>query len=98
MSAALADERPTRTRLAALDGFRALAITSIVLFHFHVRDDHLVPGAYVGVEMFFALSGFLITTTLVARYARGSRHLGRHFDGRPATRPLPAPVRVLAVW
>jgi peptidoglycan/LPS O-acetylase OafA/YrhL len=98
MSGLRADTGQARTRLAALDGFRALAITIIVLFHFHLRDGHLVPGAYAGVDMFFALSGFLITTSLLVRYERGSRNLVRHFYSRRVRRLYPALVLFLLVW
>ena len=98
MSGLRTDARPTRTRLAALDGFRGLAIASIVLFHFHVRDGHLVPGAYVAVDIFFAMSGFLITTSLITRYERESRHLVREFYARRAKRLFPALDAVLAIW
>ena len=98
MFALRAETAPTRTRLAALDGFRALAISIIVLYHFHLRNGHLAPGAYVGVEMFFAMSGFLITTGVVARYERGSRHLVRSFYARRAKRLFPALALFLAVF
>jgi peptidoglycan/LPS O-acetylase OafA/YrhL len=69
-----------------LDGVRALAILPVVGFHAYV-----VPkGGYLGVDIFFVLSGFLITTLLVEEgLANGRISLG-HFYFRRALRLLPA--------
>jgi peptidoglycan/LPS O-acetylase OafA/YrhL len=96
MSDLRTDARPTRTRHAALDGFRALAITTIVLFHFHLRDGDLIAG-YVGGDMFLAASGFLVTAALVSHRDPGPRVVTRWFVSR-AKRLLPALVLFLVVW
>jgi peptidoglycan/LPS O-acetylase OafA/YrhL len=54
----------TRHRLNGLDGFRAIAVTVVVLFHFGVPG---FSGGWVGPELFFVLSGYLITTLLLDR-------------------------------
>jgi len=41
-----------------IDGLRAIAVISVVLFHL---DKKLVPGGFVGVDIFFVISGYLIT-------------------------------------
>lgn len=51
--------------LPALDGLRGLALLGVLLFH----SNGLVPGGYLGVDLFFVLSGFLITRLLVAEHA-----------------------------
>ncbi len=45
--------------LPGLDGVRAIAVTAVLLFHLPAR---IFPGGYLGVDTFFVLSGFLITT------------------------------------
>ncbi len=85
---------PTPTHLAGLDGLRALAVTAVVVFH---AFPGLLPGGYVGVDVFFVISGFLITTLLLReREAEGRIRLGR-FWLRRARRLLPALAIVIAV-
>ena len=73
--------------LPGLDGIRALAVLAVVLYHLGVAA---VPGGFLGVDVFFVLSGFLITGSLVAEHARsGGVDLGR-FLLRRARRLLPA--------
>ena len=77
----------TDHRVPALDGIRAVAVAAVLLFHAGVG---WFGGGMLGVDMFFALSGFLITTLLVAEHRRsGTLHLG-HFYERRARRLLPA--------
>ena len=80
------------TYLAGLDGLRALAVVAVLLYH----AGYDVAGGYLGVESFFVLSGFLITTLLVADQSRhGHIRLGA-FWLRRARRLLPALVVMLA--
>jgi peptidoglycan/LPS O-acetylase OafA/YrhL len=77
----------------SLDGLRALAILTIMLYHGQVPWPR---GGYLSVDLFFVLSGFLITTLLVAEWrARGSIDLGSFWSGR-ARRLLPALLGLLA--
>src|SRR3954453_12320595 len=75
----------------ALDGLRGAAVAGVLLFH----GGHLT-GGYLGVDAFFVLSGFLITSLLLAEAARnrGRISLGA-FWARRARRLLPALVCVL---
>ena len=50
----------------ALDGLRGIAVLAVVLFHFNTKP--LLPGGSLGVDLFFALSGFLITTLLIEEW------------------------------
>jgi peptidoglycan/LPS O-acetylase OafA/YrhL len=71
--------------ISALDGARGLAVAGVLLFH----GGHLT-GGYLGVDFFFTLSGFLITSLLLAESARtGNVGLGG-FWARRARRLLPA--------
>lgn len=52
-----------------VDGLRAIAVLSVVFFH---AFPQLVPGGFVGVDVFFVLSGFLISNILFSQMAKGS--------------------------
>ena len=59
----------TAHRLNGLDGFRALAVVVVVLYHFNVPG---FAGGWMGPELFFVLSGYLITTLLLDRKGKQS--------------------------
>src|SRR2546425_2368777 len=50
-----------------LDGLRALAVVGVLLYHAGV---HWVPGGFLGVDLFFVISGYLITSLLIAEVER----------------------------
>jgi peptidoglycan/LPS O-acetylase OafA/YrhL len=78
----------------ALDGLRAIAALMVMSFHFHVPGW---PGGFLGVDVFFVLSGFLITSLLLEEWqARRSISL-RRFYARRALRLLPALLLLLVV-
>jgi peptidoglycan/LPS O-acetylase OafA/YrhL len=74
-------------RLPGLDGLRALAITAVLAFHL---DPSWLPGGFLGVDVFFVVSGFLITTLLVREHARAGHVDLPGFWTRRARRLLPA--------
>ncbi len=77
-----------------LDGLRGLAVIGVVLYHGGVA---WAAGGFLGVEVFFVLSGFLITSLLLAEWrASGTIALGA-FWGRRARRLLPALLGMVAV-
>ena len=79
---------------AALDGLRALAVLAVIAYH----DDYSwAKGGFLGVDTFFALSGFLITTLLVVEFRRDSTIRLARFWMRRARRLLPALLVVLAL-
>jgi peptidoglycan/LPS O-acetylase OafA/YrhL len=78
--------------LPALDGLRAVAILGVMAYHLGFG---WASGGYLGVDLFFVLSGFLITSLLVEeRHSSGTIRLGA-FWGRRARRLLPALFLVL---
>ena len=77
---------------ADVQALRALAVVLVVLYHAHV------PGAragYVGVDVFFVISGFLITTQLVGEATRTGRVAFARFYARRVRRLLPAALTVV---
>ena len=72
---------------AGLDGIRALAIVAVLLYHGGVV---WAAGGFLGVEAFFVLSGFLITSLLIAEWRRSGTVALRAFWARRARRLLPA--------
>jgi peptidoglycan/LPS O-acetylase OafA/YrhL len=87
--------------IPALDGLRAVAVMLVFLFH---RGGPRFAGGWVGVDIFFVLSGYLITTMLIEEYQRtGGIQIGS-FYSRRAWRLLPALIIVvvaamgLAAW
>ncbi len=74
-------------RLPGLDGLRAVAILAVLAFHL---DPRWLPGGFLGVDVFFVISGFLITTLLVRERARTGRVDLLGFWTRRARRLLPA--------
>ncbi|MFI5505478.1 O-acetyltransferase OatA [Corynebacterium kutscheri] len=81
-------------RVAEIDGMRGLAVLSVVIYHFWPQ---IAPGGFLGVDVFFVLSGFLITSLLIReRVATGGIGL-KNFWVRRARRILPVAVTVLLV-
>ncbi|MDH6179937.1 peptidoglycan/LPS O-acetylase OafA/YrhL [Microbacteriaceae bacterium SG_E_30_P1] len=84
----------TRVHLSGLDGLRAVAVLAVMVFHF---TPIAAPGGYIGVDVFFVISGFLITGLLLREHTSRGRISLRQFWMRRARRLLPALVLVVAV-
>ncbi|MBL8476019.1 MAG: acyltransferase [Methyloversatilis sp.] len=76
-----------------IDGLRALAVVPVILFHAGFEQ---FSGGFVGVDVFFVISGYLITTILIVEFERGSISIA-HFFERRARRILPALFVVMFV-
>jgi peptidoglycan/LPS O-acetylase OafA/YrhL len=74
-----------------IDGLRGLAVLAVVAFHMHAG---LLPGGYVGVDVFFVISGFLITS-IILRNLQQSAFSFFEFYIRRAKRIFPALILVL---
>jgi peptidoglycan/LPS O-acetylase OafA/YrhL len=77
-----------------VEGLRAIAIVLVVLYHVHAG---LAPGGYVGVDVFFVISGFLITGQLVRELRTAGRISFLAFYARRARRILPAALLTVSV-
>jgi peptidoglycan/LPS O-acetylase OafA/YrhL len=80
--------------LPGLDGLRALAVVAVLLYH---ADLSWLPGGFLGVEIFFVISGYLITALLVMEWRKLGRVDLKKFWLRRARRLLPALYLLLAV-
>jgi peptidoglycan/LPS O-acetylase OafA/YrhL len=84
----------THQRIAGLDGVRGVAVALVLGFHLYPR---LVPGGWLGVSLFFTLSGFLITTVIL-RDLDNNTFTFASFYARRVRRLVPAALLVLAVF
>lgn len=82
------------TRLAGLDGLRALAITLVLAYHLF---PGLAVGGFIGVDIFLVVSGYLITALLIAERRTDGRIGLRRFWARRARRLLPALLVVVGL-
>jgi len=76
-----------------IDGLRALAILPVVLFHYRIPYFN---GGFVGVDVFFVISGYLITSLIAGEMAKGDFSLARFYERR-IRRIFPALFVMLAV-
>jgi peptidoglycan/LPS O-acetylase OafA/YrhL len=76
-----------------IDGLRAIAVVSVVVYHLFAG---VLPGGYLGVDIFFVISGFLITGILVRDCATGRYSIVRFYERR-LRRIIPALVFLIAV-
>jgi peptidoglycan/LPS O-acetylase OafA/YrhL len=98
----MTEARPTRTArwspqrkpfVPALDGLRGAAVLGVLLFH----TGHVLTGGFLGVDLFFALSGYLITDLLLREVEKSGTVALKSFWGRRIRRLLPALATVLVV-
>lgn len=83
---------PAQNRFAGLDGLRAFAVGAVILYHL---GPDAALGGYLGVDVFFVISGFLITALLLRERERRGRVSLIAFWKRRARRLLPALVLLL---
>ena len=91
-----ADSAPPRlVYVPAFDGLRAIAVLSVMLFH---AQPGWLRGGFLGVDIFFVLSGYLITRLLLVEYGARGRIAWRRFYARRALRLVPALVLMLIAY
>lgn len=78
---------------ADINGLRAIAVLAVVAYHFSPR---LAPGGFLGVDVFFVISGYLMTAIIVGRMQGGRFRLWRFYGDR-ARRIVPALAAMCAV-
>lgn len=78
----------------ALDGVRGLAVTLVVLYHF---APEFLPAGFLGVDVFFVLSGFLIASLALGEHRYTGRVAVGAFFARRARRLLPAAITTIVI-
>src|SRR3954452_3456274 len=84
-----------------LDGIRGIAVLAVLAYHATtpgLPGARLLVGGWLGVDVFFVLSGYLITRLLLDEAEERGAIDRRAFYGRRARRLLPALTAVLAAW
>ena len=79
-----------------IDGLRAIAVVAVVLYHakFIINGKHFLAGGFIGVDIFFVISGYLITSILLKEINQGTFSFLSFYDRR-ARRILPALFTVM---
>jgi peptidoglycan/LPS O-acetylase OafA/YrhL len=77
----------------AIDGLRSVAVISVLLFHF---NRNLLGGGFVGVDVFFVLSGYLLTSILLLEIKAGNFSIARFYQ-RCIARIFPAFFIVIVI-
>ena len=62
-----------------IDGIRAISVIAVILFHF---DSVYLPGGFLGVDIFFVISGYLITSILIKEFDNKYFHLTNFYNRR----------------
>ena len=84
--------QPPLTYRPEIDGLRTLAVLPVVLYHIGLPG---VPGGFVGVDVFFVISGYLISSILIAEISAGRFSIARFYERR-IRRIFPALLAMLA--
>lgn len=80
--------------IKGIDGLRAIAVLSVIIYHFNSK---FLPGGFVGVDVFFVISGYVISKSLVAREWKSLSDLIINFYKRRIVRIFPALIFFLIV-
>ena len=87
------EQRHGKRRIGAVEGLRAVAVAGVIAFHFGIG----VPGGFLGVDLFFVISGYVITRLLLIEWHRVGSIDWLRFWAHRARRLLPAVLAVLIV-
>jgi peptidoglycan/LPS O-acetylase OafA/YrhL len=80
-----------------IDGLRAIAVLAVVLYHadIEINGKALMPGGYLGVDIFLVISGYLITSLILKELELTNTFSLKNFYDRRARRILPALLSVI---
>jgi peptidoglycan/LPS O-acetylase OafA/YrhL len=87
-------KKPADHYIPGLDGLRAFAVIAVVAYHLFPTA---LPGGFIGVDIFFVISGFLITSLLIREHSKNGKVDLKRFWTRRARRLLPALFVVVGV-
>lgn len=90
----MASRSSRERRIGAIDGLRAIAIIGVVLYHMR---PSLLPGGFLGVTVFFAISGFLATGSITRHRSLGEPFSYRSYIARRITRLAPPVLAIIAL-
>jgi peptidoglycan/LPS O-acetylase OafA/YrhL len=88
------DSSSTLRHFAGIDGLRAIAVLAVLVFHLHAG---WLPGGFVGVDIFFVISGFVVTHSMASMRFSSFKSLVAHFYARRLLRIAPALLLCLLV-
>ena len=82
-----------------IDGLRTIAVLAVIIYHaeFTLGEGHYLEGGFLGVDVFFVISGFLITSLIMSEYEKTGRFSITNFYERRTRRLLPALLTVMLV-
>ena len=82
-----------------IDGLRSLAVLGVLLYHAEITFYSLTvfPGGFLGVDLFFVISGYLITSLIIKEYQINNKFSFKNFYLRRVYRLLPALLIVIFV-
>ena len=82
-----------------IDGLRAIAVLGVIFYHSEILigDKLLLSGGFLGVDIFFVISGYLITSIIYQEYKKTNKFSFLNFYERRVRRLLPALLIILSV-
>ncbi|MEO0973947.1 MAG: acyltransferase family protein, partial [Pseudomonadota bacterium] len=78
-----------------IDGLRSIAVLAVLIYHAKFAGGAVAPGGFLGVDVFFVISGYLITSLILKEYATTGRFSFARFYERRARRLLPVLLVVI---
>ena len=82
-----------------IDGLRSIAVVAVIIYHAQITilGHQLLPGGFIGVDIFFVISGYLITSIILKELLTTGSFSFKHFYERRVRRILPALLFVMLV-